>query len=216
MRRLLPTRRRLVGGACRPWTRSPPRCGAGLAVLADSPARFLAPAVLAAVRPDAEAAVRGEAAAAAVRDAGRRAGDGLPAAERRAPARAGVPRWPGRLVCAGRARARWSQPLARRRPRALRATSAAADRLRRGTSGGRPGLDGRPRRDAAGTPRPQPAGTRRSTRPMPRAALEVARGREGSLLRFLSGGWRRVKRGRRDRLRRRATRRGAADRAPRP
>jgi hypothetical protein len=149
-------------------------------VLASSPGRFLAPGVLAAVRPDAEVAARAPEAAGAVRAV-------LAAL---APAGWGEPdRLTADQVDRIGALARALAPVADRgRASVLRPGSAAAETLR--TEAAAILAAGEATAETARAA----AGWREPLDPDDaRAALELARAKEGSLLGFLSGGWRRVR-----------------------
>jgi hypothetical protein len=207
----LPTVRRVLPSPADWWAARPvvDRVAAALAaagaapVLATSPARFLAPHVLSAVRPDAEVAVRGPQAAHTVRAATAALGAaGGPQARDRA---AGTPQvrdgvaWPGdagagalrlaQAVAAG-ATARLVLPLAERgRAAALRVGTAPAEALRADATAFRAAQQAAQTaaQAASGWREPLDAGDAR-------AALEVARAKEGSFLKVFSGAWRQVKR----------------------
>jgi hypothetical protein len=193
VRRLLPT-----AGAW--WAARPvvDRVAAALAaaggepVLATSPGRYLAPTVLGALRPDAEVAVRGPQAAQAVRAVV----DALAAVSR--PTTGDGVAWPDdagaaavRLGTAGQAGAVGGLvlPLAERgRAAALRVGTAPAQTLRTDAAAFRAA------REAARQAAAAAAGWREPLAPDDaRAALEVARAKEGAFLRLLSGAWRQVR-----------------------
>jgi len=194
VRRLLPT-----AGAW--WAARPvvDRVAAALAaaggepVLAASPGRYLAPTVLGALRPDAEVAVRGPQAAQAVRAVV----DALATVSR--PATGDGVAWPDdagaatvRLGAAGQAGAvgRLVLPLAERgRAAALRVGTAPAQALRADAAAFRAAREAARQAAAAAA-----AGWHEPLAPDDaRAALEVARAKEGAFLRMLSGTWRQVR-----------------------
>ncbi len=186
---LPPEQRRLVPSAAAWWAARPvvdqvttALAGAGSDPrLAASPIRFLAPRVLDAVRPEAEVATAAPALAADVRAiaagldvaANETGADSLRLSSVEAVAELGV----------------MLLPVARRgRSSVLRRSSAAADELRADVRADRDAETAlaKARSDATGWHDPLAPDDAR-------AALAIAEAKEGSFLKFLDGGWRRVK-----------------------
>jgi hypothetical protein len=150
-------------------------------VLAESPLRFLAPAVLSAGRPEAEVRHRAEVAA----DALRRLIDHLDTGSGEPPLDGLDRQAITKMVALSRVLA----PLARRgRVEVLRAGSAAAEDLDRDVAAWQRIRIARDQAVAAAQGWVTPP-----TRDEARAALEVARRHEGSFWRWLSSDWRQVK-----------------------